>query len=69
MIKRLHETHGNWIDLLVLDALYPNGPLLTEVDRVGYGAVITVKKETDEPAAEPRLTWHHRGSKMRRSFR
>jgi hypothetical protein len=49
LIKRLHETHGNWIDLLVLDALYPNGPLLTEVDRVGYGAVITVKKETDEP--------------------
>lgn len=49
LIRRLHETYGNWIDLLVLDALYPNGPVLSDVDELGYGAVITVKKETDEP--------------------
>lgn len=49
LIKRLHETYGNWIDLFVLDALYPNGIVLSEVDKLGYGAIITVKKETDEP--------------------
>ncbi|MGH9391285.1 MAG: hypothetical protein ACRD1Z_16885, partial [Vicinamibacteria bacterium] len=49
LIERLHKTYGNWIDLFVLDALYPNGTVLTRVDELGYGAVITVKKETDEP--------------------
>lgn len=49
LIRRLHQTFGNWLDLFVLDALYPNGPLLTALDDLGFGAVITVKKETDEP--------------------
>lgn len=49
LIERLHKTYGNWIDLFTLDALYPNGTVLTQIDKLGYGAVITVKKETDEP--------------------
>jgi hypothetical protein len=49
LIDRLHETYGEWLDLFVLDALYPNGTVLTKLDQLGHGAVITVKKETDEP--------------------
>ena len=52
LIDRLHATFGSWLHLFVLDALYPNGPVMTRLTELGYGAVITVKKETDEPLKE-----------------
>ena len=52
LIDRLHEVYGRFIDLFVLDALYPTGPVLTRLTAYGYGAVITVKKQTDEPLKE-----------------
>ena len=68
LIDRLHATFGSWIDLFVLDALYPNGPVMTRLTERGYGAVITIKKETDEPFKEalnlmrgqpPAKTWEN----------
>ena len=52
LVDRLHEIFGGFIDLFVLDALYPSGPVMTRLTEYGYGAVITVKKETDEPLKE-----------------
>jgi hypothetical protein len=52
LIERLHEVYGRWIDLLVLDALYHSGPLMTRITKLGYGAVITLKKQSDEPLKE-----------------
>ena len=49
LLDRLHATYGSWLDLFVLDALYASGPFMTRIDLHGYGAIITLKKETDEP--------------------
>jgi hypothetical protein len=66
LIDRLHDTYGTLIDLFVLDALYGNGPPMTRVNQLGYGAIITLKKETDEPLKDglalmqgqpPSCTW------------
>ena len=32
-----------------VDALYANGPAMTTITGHGYGGIITLKKETDEP--------------------
>jgi hypothetical protein len=49
LLDRLHATHDSWLDLFVLDALYASGPFMTRIEQHGYGAIITLKKETDEP--------------------
>jgi hypothetical protein len=49
LLERLHTEFGSFIDLFVLDALYANGPMMTRLSEYDYGAIITVKKETDEP--------------------
>jgi len=49
LLDRLHDTYGSWLDLFVLDALYASGPFMTRIDQYGYGAIITLKKETEEP--------------------
>ena len=49
LLDRLHEAFGDWLDLFVVDALYASGPWMTRIVEHGYGAIITVKKETDEP--------------------
>ncbi len=62
LIDRLHETYGSFIDALVLDALYANGPIMTKLDRCGYGGFIVLKKETDEPLKEALDLWAAQGS-------
>jgi hypothetical protein len=56
LIKRVHETFG-WIDVVVTDALYANGPFLTTVERLGMGAVIVARKENEEPLREALHLW------------
>ena len=58
LIDRLHGLYGQFIDLFVLDALYPTGPVMTRLTEYGYGAVITVKKQTDEPLKEALALMH-----------
>jgi len=52
LIDSLHAAYGSFIDALVLDALYANGPLMTQLDRHGYGGFIVLKKENHEPLKE-----------------
>jgi hypothetical protein len=40
LIESLHRTYGGFIDAFVLDALYANGPVMTQLDDYGYGGFI-----------------------------
>lgn len=61
LIDRLHETYGTFIDALVLDALYANGPIMTKLDKYGYGGFIVLKKDDNEPLKEALALWQIEG--------
>lgn len=52
LIDSLHAAYGAFIDAFVLDALYANGPLMTQLDQYGYGGFIVLKKDNNEPLKE-----------------
>ena len=52
LIDSLHRTYGTFIDAFVLDALYANGPVMTQLDQHGYGGFIVLKKDNHEPLKE-----------------
>jgi hypothetical protein len=56
LVKRVKQTF-HWIDVVVGDALYANGPFLTTLDSLGLGAVIIARKEHDEPLREALHLW------------
>jgi hypothetical protein len=56
LLKRVNQTFP-WLDVVVADALYANGPFLTAVANHGLGAVIVARKETDEPLKEALHLW------------
>ena len=56
LLKRVKQTFG-WLDVVVGDALYANGPFLSAVKALGLGAVIVARKETDEPLREALRIW------------
>lgn len=56
LIKRVKETFG-WVDVVVADALYANGPFLTTLSGLGLGGVIIARKENDEPLKEAVQLW------------
>lgn len=60
LVRRLRTTYGRWIEVIVADSLYPNGPFLTVCAELGLGAVIVAKKETDEPLRDALAIWGHR---------
>jgi len=57
LVRRLRTTYGRWIDVLIGDALYANGPFLTLGKECGYGVLTVVKKGTDEPLKEALAIW------------
>jgi hypothetical protein len=57
LIDRLHCTYGTFIDALVFDALYANGPVMTKLDAYGYGGFIVLKKDDNEPLKEALALW------------
>jgi hypothetical protein len=57
LIERLHKTYGTFIDALVLDALYANGPIMTKLGECKYGGVIVLKKDNNEPLKEALALW------------
>ena len=61
LIDRLHTTYGTFIDALVLDALYANGPIMTRLDTCGYGGFIVLKKDNNEPLKEALALWGNQG--------
>lgn len=52
LLDSLDQRYGALIDLFVLDGLYPNGPMMTAITGRGRSAVITLRKDTDEPLKE-----------------
>ncbi|HEV2732046.1 MAG TPA: hypothetical protein VGV15_18590, partial [Terriglobales bacterium] len=61
LIDCLHDTYGGFIDAFVLDALYANGPVMTQLDDYGYGGFIVLKKEKNEPFKEALALWQIQG--------
>jgi hypothetical protein len=61
LIGRLHQTYGAFIDALVLDALYANGPVMTKLDECRYGGFIVLKKDDNEPLKEALALWQNQG--------
>ena len=57
LMDSLHETYGSFIDALVLDALYANGPVMTKLGKYNWGGFIVLKKGTDEPFKEALALW------------
>jgi hypothetical protein len=62
LIDSLHDTYGGFIDAFVLDALYANGPVMTQLDPYGYGGFLVLKKENNEPLKEALTLWQIQGS-------
>jgi hypothetical protein len=61
LIDSLHDTYGGFIDAFVLDALYANGPVMTQLDNYGYGGFLVLKKENNEPLKEALTLWQMQG--------
>jgi hypothetical protein len=56
LLRRVKQTFS-WLDLVVADGLYPNGPFLTVVKQLRMSAVIIIKKNGDEPLKEALALW------------
>ncbi len=57
LIDSLHDTYGTLIDAFVFDALYANGPVMTQLDQHGFGAFLVLKKDDNEPLKEALALW------------
>lgn len=57
LVQRLRTTYGCWIDVLIGDALYGNGPFLRTAKQCGFGVIAVLKKKTDEPLREALALW------------
>jgi hypothetical protein len=56
LLKRVKKTFP-WLDVVVGDALYANGPFLDDASQLKLGAIVVAKKETDEPLKEALAIW------------
>jgi len=61
LIDSLHVTYGRLIDAFVFDALYANGPVMTQLDQYGYGGFLVLKKDNNEPLKEALALWQEQG--------
>jgi hypothetical protein len=61
LLDSLHQTYGSFIDAVVVDALYANGPWMTRLDDYGYGGFMVLKKENNEPLQEALALWQGQG--------
>jgi len=56
LIQRVKQTYG-WLDVVVGDSLYANGPFLTAATQLGLGTVIVARKTGDEPLRGALRLW------------
>jgi len=77
LLDFLHKTYGRFLEAIVCDALYANGPWMSRLDNYGYGGFIVLKKENNEPLKEalalmqnqkPCEAYDHRESKEQITF-
>jgi hypothetical protein len=59
LINRLHAVYGSFIDAMVFDGLYPNGPILTKLSEYKYGAFIVLRHDNHEPLKEALALWRN----------
>ena len=59
LLRRVQETYP-WIDVVVGDGLYANGPFLSLAEELGLGVVVVARKEGDEPLREALQLWQNR---------
>lgn len=59
LLRRVKQTYP-WLDVVVADGLYPNGPFLTLVQELRMGAVIIIRNEGHEPLREALEIWGDR---------
>jgi hypothetical protein len=52
LLNFLSQTYGRFIEAIVTDALYANGPWMRRLADYGYGGFIVLKKEHNEPLKE-----------------
>jgi hypothetical protein len=57
LVRRLRAAYGRWIEVIVADSLYANGPFLSVMDELGLGAIVVAKKEGDEPLRDALAIW------------
>lgn len=57
LVRHLKATYGRWIEVLLLDSLYSNGPFLTVAKECGYGVLAVLKKKHNEPYKEALSLW------------
>ena len=57
LVARLRKTYGRWLDTLLVDALYANGPFLTLADENNFGVIVVLKKDNNEPLKEALSLW------------
>jgi hypothetical protein len=60
LLRWLRAAYGRWLEVIVVDSLYPNGPFLTVLAELDFAGVIVAKKETDEPLRDALAIWGHR---------
>ena len=56
LLPRVKKSFG-WLEVVVADGLYANGPFLTLAEQLRMGAVVIARKEGDEPLREARRIW------------
>lgn len=57
LLDHLHQTYSSFVEVIVADALYANGPWMSKLDNYGYGGLIVLKKENQEPLKEALALW------------
>jgi hypothetical protein len=60
LLRWLRTTYGCWLEVIVVDSLYPNGPFLTVLAELDFAGVIVAKKESDEPLRDALAIWGDR---------
>jgi hypothetical protein len=61
LLDFLYRSYGSFLDAVVVDALYANGPWMTRLDAYGYGGFIILKKENNQPFKEALALWQGQG--------
>jgi len=56
LLRRVKGTYP-WLDVVLGDGLYSNGPFLTLVKELAMGAIVVAKKDGDEPLREALRIW------------
>jgi len=62
LLDSLYQAYGGFIDAIVGDALYANGPFMSQLERYGYGGFLVLKKENHEPFKEALALWQGQAS-------